>query len=43
MLFPVDKKLVSTSRNEQLAEKYVPVEEKTAWLLFEKMEENVFP
>ena len=27
MLFAVDKKLVSTSRNEGLAEKYVPVEE----------------
>ena len=47
MLFPVDKKLVFTSQNEELAEKYVPVDEKTAstgnsWLLFEKMEENVF-
>ena len=30
MLFPADKKLVSTSRNEQLDEKYVPVEGKTA-------------
>ena len=29
-LFPVDKKLVFTSQNEGLAEKYVPVEEKTA-------------
>ena len=27
--FPVDKKLVFTSRNEGLAEKCVPVEEKT--------------
>ena len=47
MLFPVDKNLVFTSRNEGLAEKYVPVEEKTAstgssWLLSEKMEENGF-
>ena len=31
MLFPVDKKLVLTSRNEDLTEKYVPVEEKTTW------------
>ena len=30
MLFPVDKNLVFTSRNEGLAEKYVPVEEETA-------------
>ena len=30
ILFPVDKKLVFTSRNEELAKKYVPVEEKTA-------------
>ena len=29
MLFPVDKKLVFTSRNEGLAEKYVPVEKNT--------------
>ena len=29
-MFPVDKKLVFTSRNDGLAEKYVPVEEKTA-------------
>ena len=47
ILFSVDKKLVFTSRNEELAEKYVPVEEKTAstdnsWLLSEKMEENGF-
>ena len=28
ILFPVDKKLIFTSRNEGLAEKYVPVEEK---------------
>ena len=46
-MFPVDKKLVFTSRNDGLAEKYVPVEEKTAstgnsWLLFEKKEENSF-
>ena len=27
ILFPVDKKLVSTSRNERLSEKHVPVEE----------------
>ena len=45
--FPVDKKPVFTSRNERLAEKCVPVEEKSAstgnsWLLFEKMEENGF-
>ena len=30
MLFLVDKKLVFTSRNEGLAEKYVPAEKKTA-------------
>ena len=47
MLFPVDKKFVLTSRNEELGQKYVSVEEKTAsagnsWLVFEKMEENVF-
>ena len=30
MLFPSDKKLLSTSRNEWLNKKYVPVEEKTA-------------
>ena len=30
ILFPVDKKLFSTSRNEGLAKKYVPVEEKSA-------------
>ena len=30
MLFPVDEKLVFTSRNEGLAENYVPVEEKVA-------------
>ena len=29
MLFPVDKKLVFTSWNDGLAEKYAPVEEKT--------------
>ena len=29
-MFPVDKKLVFTSQNEGLAEKNVPVEEKTA-------------
>ena len=28
-MFPVDKKLVFTSRNEGLAEKYVPDEEKS--------------
>ena len=44
-MFPVAKKLVFTSRNEGLAEKYVPVEEKTAsagnsWLLFEKMKKK---
>ena len=38
MLFPEDKKLVSTSWNEGLAKKYVTVEGKTAstgssWLL----------
>ena len=47
MVFPVDKKLVSTSRNEELAKKYVPVEERTAstgssWLLSRKMKENWF-
>ena len=46
-MFSVDKKLVSTSGNEELGEKYVPVEEKTAptgsiWMLSEKMEENGF-
>ena len=30
-LFPVDKKIIFTSRNEGLAEKYVLVEEKTAF------------
>ena len=30
MLFPVDKNIVFTNRNEGLTEKYVPVEEKTA-------------
>ena len=29
ILFPVDKKLVFTSRNERLVKKYVPVEEKS--------------
>ena len=47
ILFPVDKKLVSTSRNERLSEKHVPVEEWTvstgsSWLLSEKMKENGF-
>ena len=47
VVFPVDKKLVFISWNERLAEKYVPVEEKTtstgsSWLLYEKMEENGF-
>ena len=47
MLFPVDKKSVSTCRNEQLAEKYIPVEEwvvftDSNWLLSEKMEKNGF-
>ena len=42
MLFPVDKKLVSTNRNEGLAKKYDPVEEWTvstnsSWLSSEKM------
>ena len=44
-LFPADKNLVFTSRNEGLTEKHVPVEEKTApssRLLPEKMEENDF-
>ena len=45
-LFPVDKKLVFTRRNEGLAEKYVP-EKKTAstgssWLVSEKVEEIGF-
>ena len=31
MLFPRDKKLVFTSRNEGLAENYVPVEEKNCF------------
>ena len=48
MLFPVDKKSVSTCRNEQLAEKYIPVEEwvvfaDSNWLLSEKMEKKWFP
>ena len=47
ILFPVDKKLVFTSQDEGLAEKYVPVEDKPAstissGLLSEKMEENGF-
>ena len=47
ILFPVDKKLVFTSRNEVLPEKYVPVEEWTvstgsSWLLSEKMKEYGF-
>ena len=46
-MFQIEKKLVFTSRNEVLDEKYVLVEEKTAstdssWLLFEKMEEHGF-
>ena len=28
-MFPVDKKLVFTSQNEGLGEKYIPLEEKT--------------
>ena len=47
ILFPVDKILVSTSWNEGLAEKYVPVEEwvvstGSSWLLYEKIKENGF-
>ena len=47
-MFPVDKKLIFTSRNEGLTEKYVPVEEKTpftgsSWLLSEKVEKEWFP
>ena len=47
ILFAVDKKLVFTSWNEESAEKYVAVEEKTAstgssWLQSEKMKENGF-
>ena len=30
-MFPVDKKLIFTSRNEGLTEKYVPVEEKNSF------------
>ena len=45
MLFPIDKKIIYISRNEGLAEKYVPVKEWTVstgrrWLLSEKMKEN---
>ena len=45
ILFPVDKKLIFTSENEGLVEKYVSVEKKfvspgNCWPLFEKMEEN---
>ena len=41
------QKLVSTSQDERLTEKYVPVEKWTvstgsSWLLSEKMEENGF-
>ena len=48
MLFLVDVKLVSTSRYERLAEKYVPIEEWTvstgsSWLLSEKMKESGCP
>ena len=32
MLFPVDKKLVFSSQNKELSEKYVPVNKKTASL-----------
>ena len=42
ILFPVDKNLVFTSRNEGLTEKYAPVEEKIASTASEKMEENGF-
>ena len=47
MLFIIDKKLISTSRNETMSEKYVPIEEWTvstgsSWLLSEKMKEYVF-
>ena len=47
IMFPANKKHVSTGRNEGLAEKYDPVEGKIAstdnsWPLLEKMEENVF-
>ena len=46
-MFPANKKHVSTSRNEGLAEKYDPVEGKIAstgnsWMLYEKMDENGF-
>ena len=46
-MFPANKKHVSTSRNEGLAEKYYPVEGKVAstgngLLLFEKVEVNGF-
>ena len=48
-MFPEDKKLVSTSRNKGMTEKYVPVEEWTVstgsnWLLSETktMKENGF-
>ena len=47
MLFPVNKKLVSTIRDEELTEKYVPVEEWTvstgsSWQLSEEIKENGF-
>ena len=46
-MFPANKKHVSTSRNEGIAEKYYSVEGKIAptsnsWLLSEKMEKNGF-
>ena len=46
-MFPVDKKLVCTSQNKGLAEKYAPLVAWTAstgssWLLSDKMEENGF-
>ena len=45
MLLPVDKKLVSTSRDEGVTGKYFPVKEWTvsagsSWLLSAKMKEN---
>ena len=46
-MFPGDKKPVFTRRNEGLTEKYIAIEEKTAftgssWLLSEKMGKNGF-
>ena len=47
MLFLVDKKLVSTSRDEEFTGKYIPVEKwavstGSSWQLSKKMKQNGF-